>query len=146
MSILDTVLSDTIGVPFRAVTGNVDPWTKAELVDDAAAASIAAGADPSTAAATADAAITSQLKSFTLGGSDRIGADPSQAGFSLPSSRALGDAFHADDGSGCGLGNIAGCFPEVPTWVYWAAGAAAIAGALWLLRPYVGLAASVHNG
>lgn len=146
MSIFDTVLSDTIGVPFRAVTGNVDPWTKAELIDDAAAAQVAAGADPATAQATADAAVTAQLKTFTLGGSDRVGADPSQATFSLPSSRALGDAFHTDDGSGCGLTNVAGCLPDVPSWVYWAAGAAGIAAVLWLLRPYIGLAASVRNG
>jgi hypothetical protein len=34
---LDSVLSNSIGVAYRAYTGNVDPWTKANIVEDAQA-------------------------------------------------------------------------------------------------------------
>jgi len=94
----------------------------------------------------AEADVTNTLKTFTLGGGDQVGADPSQAKLSLPSMQALLDALRSvrnDDGSGCGITNLAGCLPTVPTWVYWAAGGVAVVGVLWLLRPYVGLAAAV---
>ena len=38
MSLYDSVLSNTVGVAFRAYTGNVDPWTLQQQKDDAAAA------------------------------------------------------------------------------------------------------------
>ncbi len=37
MSWYDTVLSNTVGVGFRAFTGNVDPWTLAAQKDQIAA-------------------------------------------------------------------------------------------------------------
>jgi hypothetical protein len=146
MSIYDTVMSDTVGVLYRAGTGNVDPWTKQEVIDDQTQAQIQAGADPTTAAAVAQQSVTSALDTFTEGGSDRVGADPSQTtGLSLPSSTAVGNAFHADDGSGCGLTNVAGCVPTLPTWVYWGIGAVGVLAVLWLVRPYIGLAESFRG-
>lgn len=38
MSFLDSVLSNTVGVAFRAYSGNVDPWTLQAQKDDIAAA------------------------------------------------------------------------------------------------------------
>ncbi len=38
MSLYDSLLSNTVGVAFRAYTGNVDPWTLQQQKDDAAAA------------------------------------------------------------------------------------------------------------
>ena len=38
MSWTDTILSNTVGVAFRAATGNVDPWTLQQQKDDIAAA------------------------------------------------------------------------------------------------------------
>jgi hypothetical protein len=149
MSLFDTVMSDTVGVVYRAGTGNVDPWTKQQIIDDAAADNIKAGADPATAQRQAEADVTNTLKTFSLGGDDPTGADPSQAtGLRLPSTQAEKTALKSltnDDGSGCGLTNLGGCFPEIPTWAKWAAGGVVVLGVLWLLRPYVGLAASVRS-
>jgi hypothetical protein len=146
MSLWDTVMSDTVGVAFRAATGNVDPWTKQELIDQEAAGNVAAGGDPVTSQAQAEADVTATLKTFTLGGDDRIGADPSQASVSIPSLRAELDTLHSatnDDGSGCGITNLAGCVPTIPTWVYWLAGGVLALGALYVLAPYVGLASNL---
>lgn len=122
---LNTFLADTAGVAYRAFTGSVDPWTKAELIDQATAANIQAGMDPTTAQGqaatdinkTADsstvtygAAATSSLKSLFTGG------DPSQP---------------------CGITNIGAC---VPTWVPWAVAGAGLLLVLFVLGPYVGLA------
>lgn len=38
MGLLDTVMSNTVGVLWRAGTGTVDPWTKNQLIDEQAAA------------------------------------------------------------------------------------------------------------
>lgn len=148
MSFLDSVMADTAGVVYRAATGAVDPWTKQELIDQATAAQIKAGADPAQAAAQAEQDVTTTLQTFTLGGDDPVGADPSQAHLSLPSGQALRDTANSltnDDGSGCGITNLAGCLPVIPTWAYWAAGGVAVVGVLWLLRPYVGLAAAARS-
>jgi len=149
MSLFDTFMSDTVGVVYRAGTGNVDPWTKQELIDQETAGNVAAGGDPVSSATQAEADVTSTLKTFTLGGDDRVGADPSQTtGINLPSHQALKDTFQSltnDDGSGCGITNLAGCFPEVPSWLPYAVIGVGIAGVLWLLRPYIGLANSVRG-
>jgi hypothetical protein len=87
MSFIDSVLSNTVGVAYRAYTGNVDPWTKQQIVDDTAAgihnASLTGGVDPltgeligyavdsSTAAAQANQIVTQTLVSDN--------ADPSQS-------------------------------------------------------------------
>jgi hypothetical protein len=142
-------MSDTVGVVYRAGTGNVDPWTKQQIIDDAAASNIAAGADPATAQRQAEADVTATLKTFSLGGDDPTGADPSQTtGLRLPSDQAQKTAWKSltnDDGSGCGLTNLGGCMPEIPAWVKWTAGGLAVLAALWLIRPYVGLAAAVRS-
>lgn len=141
MSALDTFLSDTAGVVWRASTGSVDPWTKAELIDQQTQAQIQAGADPATAAAQAQQDVTNTLSTFTLGGSDQLGADPSQAKLSLPSLEALKAAFGSltnDAGTGCGITNIAGCV-TIPSWAWWVAGGAAVLIVLSVLGPYVGL-------
>lgn len=115
-SLYDTVMADTVGVAFRAVTGNVDPWTKANAVSEATAAYIAAGATPAQAATQAQADATNALKSFSLGGSDKIGADPSQAKVSLPSATSF--------------------FGTLPSWVPWVAGGVAVLVVLYVLAPY----------
>lgn len=148
MSLFDTFMADTVGVVYRAGTGAVDPWTKQELIDQATADQVKAGADPETAAAKAEADVTNTLKTFTLGGDDPVGADPSQAKLSLPSWQSLktaGNSLTHDDGTGCGLTNLGGCIPEMPAWVPWAVGGVLVLGALWVLRPYVGLAAAARS-
>lgn len=54
MGLVDAVLSNTIGLGYRAVSGNVDPWTldqqKQDLADSIAQAS-GPNADPATVAA-----------------------------------------------------------------------------------------------
>lgn len=50
MSWTDTILSNTVGVAYRAYTGNVDPWTLQGIKDDAHDANVQAlgGNDTST--------------------------------------------------------------------------------------------------
>ena len=148
MSMFDTFMSDTVGVAFRAATGSVDPWTKQELIDNAAADQVKAGADPATAQAQAEQDVTDTLSSFTLGGDDPVGADPSQAKLSIPSGQSMSDTFKSltnDNGTGCGITNLAGCMPTLPTWTKFAAAGVIVIGVLWLIRPYVGLANSVRG-
>lgn len=40
---LNSVLADTVGVAWRAVSGTVDPWTKNQIVYDASLGSLAPG-------------------------------------------------------------------------------------------------------
>jgi len=98
MSFLDTVLADTVGVGWRAVTGTVDPWTKQQIIDDTNAAtthslqtaqSFGYGIDDAEIAATSTAngnIITDTLKTTSFpgvpGGSDS--SDPSDAGVHIP--------------------------------------------------------------
>jgi hypothetical protein len=42
VSFYDSILSNTVGVAFRAYTGNVDPWTLQNQKDNAAAAAVQA--------------------------------------------------------------------------------------------------------
>jgi hypothetical protein len=142
MSWYDEFMADTVGVGYRAATGNVDPWTKAEIIDDGVAAEVAAGGDPDAALAGQTEVVTDTLKTFTLGGDDRVGADPSQAHLSLPSFEALKKTFQSlthDNGEGCGITNLGGCF-TLPSWVMWAGAAVVALGALYVLAPYVGVA------
>lgn len=139
-SVYDTFMSDTFGAIYRAGTGNVDPWTKNELVDKATQANIQAGMDPTVAAQQAHSDVTNTLSTFTLGGSDPVGADPSQTtGIRLPSSTAFMGAIKSafnDNGTGCGITNLGGCFPP---WVPYVVIGAGVLFALWILRPYIGL-------
>lgn len=150
MGLYDSVMSDTVGTVFRAATGDVDPWTKQELVDNETATQVAAGVDPTTAADQAQSDVTDVLTTFTMGGDDKVGADPSQAsGISIPSSTAMGAALNSltnDNGTGCGITNLGGCVPTIPSWVYWAAGGVAVLLVLYLIRPFVGLAGAVAGG
>lgn len=88
MGVLDSVLSDTVGVAFRAVTGNVDPWTLQNIKDDTAAQIAQASgpdadpADVAVAQAQANADIDSNLLSQD--------AHPSQAGVRLPGLGVVG--------------------------------------------------------
>lgn len=147
MSIFNTFMADTYGTVYSAVTGNVDPYTKQEIIDQEAAGNVQAGADPATAKAQAESDVTQTLKTFTLGGDDKVGADPSQStGLNIPSGAQMKAAFKSltnDDGSGCGITNLAGCVPTIPTWAKWAAGGVLVLGVLYLLGPYVGLASNL---
>lgn len=138
-SIYDSVMSDTVGVLYRAGTGSVDPWTKAQIQNDEAAAIVSASTDPTNpnaqptvtpdqAAEQAASDVTDTLSSFTLGGGDSIGADPSQAHLSLPSGQALQDtasSLSKDNGTGCGITNLGGCV-TIPSWVWWVGGGLAV--------------------
>jgi|SRR5215469_13025410 len=147
MGFFDTVMSDTVGVVYRGATGSVDPWTKDQQVQDETAAIVQASTNqeqpnaeptisPEDAAAQAQQDITDSLTTFTLGGDDPVGADPSQATLSLPSGQALkdtGKSLTNDDGTGCGITNLAGCI-KIPTWAWYAAGGVvAIAAITWVV-------------
>jgi len=84
----DTVLSNTIGVPFRALSGNVDPWTLAAQKDQIAAdtkQALGPGAtDSEVAIATAQA--QNEVDKF-LTSTD---SHPDQAGFRLPGLGVIG--------------------------------------------------------
>ena len=88
MSLLDSILADTIGIPFRAVTGNVDPWTLQVQKDALAADTVKAlgpdATDSQIAVATAQAqsAVDSYLTS--------VDAHPDQAGVRLPGLGVVG--------------------------------------------------------
>ena len=99
MSAWDTFMADTVGVVYRAGTGNVDPWTENELVSNATDANVAAGMDPATAATQAQSDVSTTLSTFTLGGGDRVGAQPGAggSGINLPSWQAFKDAFMRPD-------------------------------------------------
>lgn len=141
MGLFDTFMSDTVGLVWRASTGSVDPWTKQEIIDQGVAADIQAGADPDQARQEQTQVVTDTLKTFSLGGGDPVGADPSQAKLSLPSLQAIKDALGSltkDNGSGCGLTNLGGCV-QIPSWVWWVGGGLAALLILNTLGPYVGL-------
>jgi hypothetical protein len=88
MGFLDSVLANTVGVAYRGVTGNVDPWTLANLHEDLNAG-IAQAAGPNATdaeiAAAQSAAVNEQdnfLKS--------IDAHPDQSGLRLPGLGVVG--------------------------------------------------------
>jgi len=82
VSLLDSVLSNTVGVAFRAYSGNVDPWTLQVQKDEIAAATTKAlgpDADPDVVAQKIAAAQT-EVDVF-LKSTD---SHPDQAGLRLP--------------------------------------------------------------
>jgi|GEM_PF-6894071 hypothetical protein len=82
MSFVDSVLSNTVGLAFRAATGNVDPWTLANEKEQVAADTAqalgpdASDADIAIATAQAQTEVDSYLRSTD--------AHPDQAGVRLP--------------------------------------------------------------
>lgn len=122
MSMFDTFMADTVGVVYRAGTGKVDPWTKQELADAAAADLVRAGMTPEAAQTQAE-----KDTEATTASSNVSYADAARTTF--------GSAF-SDNGSGCGITNIGGC---VPPWVAWAAVGVGVLVVLYVLGPYVGL-------
>jgi hypothetical protein len=93
MSFLDTVLADTVGVGYRAFTGNVDPWTKANLVqslDAGLVQGLGSGASPDSIAAQQSVA-SSTISDALM--TSQGGADPSQSsGLRLPYLGVVGSA------------------------------------------------------
>lgn len=88
MSWYDSVLSNTVGVVFRGVTGNVDPWTLQAQKDQLAADTVQAlGPD----ATDSDIAIAqAQALSETDSYLKSIDAHPDQAGVRLPGLGVIG--------------------------------------------------------
>jgi hypothetical protein len=124
--IFDTMMSDTVGVVYRASTGKVDPWTTSEINNLAAQDAVSASGgtlDYATALAQAQ---------------NSTGAILANQNISWWS--AFNTAFNVDDGSGCTFTNIKGCLPNVDlSWAPYILGGVVILGILWVLRPYVGL-------
>jgi hypothetical protein len=88
--LLDSVLSNTVGVAFRAVSGNVDPWTLQQQKDDAAAAAkqaLGPNATPE-AIAQAQAAAESEIDVFLK----TTDSHPDQAGLRLPGLGVVGSS------------------------------------------------------
>lgn len=77
MSLYDSILSNTVGVAFRAYTGNVDPWTLQQQKDDAnAAAVLALGPDATPEAiAAAQSQVDSEIDTTLM----QANAHPDQA-------------------------------------------------------------------
>lgn len=122
---LNTFLADTAGVFYRGVTGKVDPWTKAELIDQATASYIKAGMDPTLAQGQAATDISST-------------ADSSNVSYSDAATGTLKSIFTGGDpNQPCGITNIGAC---VPTWVPWVVAGVGVFLVLYVLVPYVGLA------
>jgi hypothetical protein len=88
MSWYDSVLSNTVGVVYRAASGNVDPWTLQAQKDQVAADTKqalgpnASDADVAAAQANAQNGIDTYLMS--------INAHPDQAGIRLPGLGVIG--------------------------------------------------------
>ncbi len=122
---LNTFLADTAGVVYRAASGKVDPWTKAELIDEATSNYIRAGMDPATAQGQAATDISTT-------------ADSSNVSYGAAASGTLKNLFSGGDPSQpCGVTNLGAC---VPTWVPWAVVGFGVLLVLYVLAPYVGLA------
>src|SRR5712691_9838236 len=88
MGFLDSILSNTVGVGYRAVTGNVDPWTLNVIKDDASAGvKQALGADASDAAiAAAQVRAGNEIDGYLKA----VDAHPDQAGVRLPGLGVIG--------------------------------------------------------
>src|SRR5262245_19332780 len=90
MSFADSILSNTVGVAWRAVSGTVDPWTLNNQKEDTAADIAKASgpdADPGAVAA-AQAQAASNMDSVLR----QQGAHPDQAGVRIPGLGNLGSA------------------------------------------------------
>jgi hypothetical protein len=115
----NTVMSDTVGTIYRAGTGKVDPWTKAEIVQNATDQCVKAGGDPTTC---------QQQQQQTV--------DDTIASSNVSWWEAFNQSFGTDNGTGCGFTNIGGCLPfDAALLPYMIVGVAAV-GVLWFLRPF----------
>ena len=88
MSWYDSVLANTVGVAYRAVSGNVDPWTLQVIKDDSAAGiaqALGPDADPVTVAAAQNQASNEVDKFLT-----ETDSHPDQAGVRLPGLGVIG--------------------------------------------------------
>lgn len=88
MAWYDSILSNTVGVAYRGVTGNVDPWTLQAQKDQAAAdAKQALGPDATDAeVATAQVNAQNEIDAYLKS----AGAHPDQAGVRLPGLGVVG--------------------------------------------------------
>lgn len=121
MGLWDTVMSDTVGVLYRAGTGKVDPWTQNEITDQAVSDCVKAGGNQADCQA---------QQSQTV--SDVINSQPSLSWW-----QAFNQSFGTDNGSGCGFTNLGGCVPFDPSYIpYIVIGVGALF-VLWLVRPFV---------
>jgi hypothetical protein len=90
VGLINSILSNTVGVAFRAYSGNVDPWTLQNIKDDTAAQIAQASgpdADPAQVAA-AQAQANSDIDSNLY----EQDAHPDQAGLRLPGLGVVGSA------------------------------------------------------
>jgi hypothetical protein len=86
----DSVLSNTVGVVYRAASGNVDPWTLANIQEQQAA-DIAQALGPNASPADIAAAqknSAAAIDNYLTG----IDANPNQAGLRLPGLGVVGSA------------------------------------------------------
>lgn len=124
MGLFDTIMSDTVGVVYRAASGKVDPWTKNEIVQNAVSDCVKAGGDPNDC---------QQQQQQTV--------DTTLATSNVSWWQATKDIFNnPDDGSGCSITNIKGCvpLPDIDlSWVPYALAGLGVIALLWVLRPYV---------
>lgn len=82
MSFLDSVLSNTVGVVWRAGSGTVDPWTLQAQKDDVnAGIAQASGPNANAAQVAINQAETNRLMDLNL---TQEGAHPDQAGIRIP--------------------------------------------------------------
>jgi len=105
MSLLDSILSNTVGQVFSAVSGNVDPWTKANL-DEGLRADISqakSGSSPDDIKIAQDQASQGLTDYLTS-----IDADPSQAGLRLPGLGVFGGSGGTGGDGGCAESAAAG--------------------------------------
>jgi hypothetical protein len=125
VSIFDTVMSDTVGVVYRAATGKPDQWTIAEIADEAAKAQMQASGgkidyDTAYAAALVQAQSVADQSSATTSWWD-----------------IAKQTYFNDNGTGCGISNMGGCYPS---WFPYVVVGGVFILLLWVLRPYVELA------
>lgn len=82
---LDSVLADTVGVGWRAVTGTVDPWTKQQIIDDTnAGIAQASGPNATPEEIAANQAGTNLLITHVLQTTPDGSSDPADAGVHIP--------------------------------------------------------------
>ena len=138
MGLLDSILSNTVGVAYRATTGNVDPWTVDQQKQDVAAAVAQASgpnADPAQVAiaqAQAQAEIDAELMSAH--------AHPDQSGLRIGG--VIGTLLGGGK-DGIVIGgpddNTTSLLAALQKYVYGAIAVGAIVGGFWLYRSYGGI-------
>lgn len=121
MSWFDDIVNSTESTLYEAVTGNVSPQEKADIISAGAAAEVqASGGTETLAQATIG---QSNIVNVALSTSSQGDANPSDSSCSGFSS-ILSDPF--------------GCI-SVPSWLKWTGIAVAVLAVLFVLGPYAGL-------